>query len=45
MGACWKRFAAETRNRWVVEIQASHYLFIDRRVEVLAAVRAFLSRC
>ncbi len=36
------RFAAETPNGQVLEISASHYLFIDRRDDVLAAMREFL---
>ena len=41
--ACRDRFAAETANGQVIEIRASHYLFIDRRDEVLAAIREFLT--
>lgn len=37
------RFAAETPNARVVELNASHYLFIDRRDDVLAAMREFLT--
>ncbi len=41
--ACRDRFAAETANAHVIELQASHYLFIDHRDDVLAAMRAFLA--
>lgn len=41
--ACRDRFAAETANARVIELRASHYLFIDRRDDVLAAMRAFLT--
>jgi pimeloyl-ACP methyl ester carboxylesterase len=37
------RFAAETADARVVELRASHYLFIDRRDDVLAAMREFLA--
>jgi pimeloyl-ACP methyl ester carboxylesterase len=40
--ACRDRFAAEAQNAHVLEIRGSHYLFIDRRDDVLAAMRAFL---
>jgi pimeloyl-ACP methyl ester carboxylesterase len=40
--ACRDRFAAETAYGRVVEIRAGHYLFLDRRDDVLAAVREFL---
>lgn len=40
--ACRDRFATETANGHVIEIRCSHYLFIDRRDEVLAAMREFL---
>ena len=41
--ACRNRFAAETPNAHVVELRGSHYLFIDRRDDVLAAMREFLA--
>jgi pimeloyl-ACP methyl ester carboxylesterase len=41
--ACRDRFAAETPDARVVELRASHYLFIDHRDEVLAAMRQFLT--
>ncbi len=41
--ACRDRFAAETANGQVIEIRASHYLFFDRRDDVLAAMREFLT--
>ena len=37
------RFATETAHARVIELHASHYLFIDRRDDVLAALREFLS--
>ena len=40
--ACRDRFAAETAHGQVVEIRASHYLFLDHRDDVLAAMREFL---
>ena len=40
--ACRDRFAAETATGQVMEIHASHYLFFDRRDDVLAAMREFL---
>ncbi len=40
--ACRDRFAAETANGRVIEIRASHYLFFDRRDDVLKAMREFL---
>ncbi len=41
--ACRDRFAAETANAHVIELQASHYLFIDRRDDVLGVMREFLT--
>lgn len=41
--ACRDRFAAETPDAHVLELRASHYLFIDRRDDVLAAMREFLT--
>ena len=41
--ACRDRFAAETADGHVIEIRASHYLFLDRRDDVLAAMREFLT--
>lgn len=41
-GACRDRFATETANAHVIELQASHYLFIDHRDDVLTAMREFL---
>ena len=41
--ACRDRFAAETSNGRVLELRASHYLFFDRRDDVLAAMREFLA--
>jgi pimeloyl-ACP methyl ester carboxylesterase len=41
--ACRDRFAAETANGQVIELRASHYLFLDRRDDVLAAMREFLT--
>lgn len=41
--ACRDRFAAETAAGRVMEIRASHYLFLDRRDDVLAAMREFLT--
>jgi pimeloyl-ACP methyl ester carboxylesterase len=41
--ACRDRFAAETANARVIELRASHYLFIDRRDDVLAAMHEFLA--
>lgn len=40
--ACRERFAAETPQGEVLEMQASHYLFLDHRDEVLLAMREFL---
>jgi len=40
---CRDRFAAETADGHVIEIRASHYLFLDRRDDVLAAMRKFLT--
>lgn len=37
------RFAAETADARVLELRASHYLFIDRRDDVLTAMREFLT--
>lgn len=37
------RFAAETADAQVIELRASHYLFIDRRDDVVAAMREFLT--
>ena len=39
---CRDRFAAEAAHGKVVEIEASHYVFLDHRDEVLEAMRAFL---
>ncbi len=41
--ACRDRFAASTAHGRVVEVRASHYLFLDRRDAVLAAMRNFLA--
>jgi pimeloyl-ACP methyl ester carboxylesterase len=41
--ACRDRFVDETANARVIELRASHYLFIDRRDDVLKAMRAFLT--
>ena len=41
--ACRDRFAAETAHAHVIELRASHYLFIDRRGDVLVAMREFLT--
>ncbi|WP_165372604.1 alpha/beta fold hydrolase [Nocardioides iriomotensis] len=41
--ACRDRFLDETADARVLEIRASHYLFIDRRDDVLTAVREFLT--
>ena len=41
--ACRDRFAAETADAHVIELRGSHYLFIDRRDAVLAAMREFLT--
>jgi pimeloyl-ACP methyl ester carboxylesterase len=41
--ACRDRFAIETANGQVIELRASHYLFFDRRDDVLAAMREFLT--
>jgi pimeloyl-ACP methyl ester carboxylesterase len=41
--ACRDRFAAETAHGQVIKIRASHYLFLDRRDDVLAAMRGFLT--
>lgn len=41
--ACRERFVAETADSRVLELVASHYVFIDRRDDVVAAVRAFLA--
>jgi pimeloyl-ACP methyl ester carboxylesterase len=40
--ACRDRFVAETAAGKVIEIRASHYLFLDRRDDVVAAMREFL---
>jgi pimeloyl-ACP methyl ester carboxylesterase len=41
--ACRERFVAETAAGQVIEIRdATHYLFLDHRADVLAAMRAFL---
>ena len=40
--ACRDRFAAEMADAQVLELHASHYLFIDRREDVLAAMLKFL---
>ncbi|XGX77364.1 Putative aminoacrylate hydrolase RutD [Terrabacter sp. BE26] len=40
---CRDRFARESVDPHVLELHASHYLFIDSRDEVLAAMRAFLT--
>ena len=40
---CRDRFTAETANAHVIELRASHYLFIDRRDDVLAEMREFLT--
>ena len=40
--ACRDRFQAEVAGAEVVELTASHYLFIDRRDDVVAAMRDFL---
>jgi pimeloyl-ACP methyl ester carboxylesterase len=37
------RFAAETASAQVLELRGSHYLFIDRRDDVVAAMREFLT--
>ena len=42
--ACRDRFAAETADAHVIELRASHYLFIDRPDDVLAAIRKFLTK-
>lgn len=41
--ACLDRFAAETSNGRVLELRASHYLFIDHRDDVLAVIWTFLT--
>ena len=41
--ACRDRFVDEMANAHVIELRASHYLFIDRRDDVLAAMREFLT--
>ncbi|MET0929888.1 MAG: hypothetical protein ABWX74_10230, partial [Aeromicrobium sp.] len=41
--ACRDRFAAEAADPHVIELRASHYLFIDRRNDVVAAMREFLA--
>ena len=40
--ACRDRFTAETTHGRAVEISGSHYLFLDHRDDVLAAMREFL---
>lgn len=40
---CRDRFAAETANGQVIETRAGHYLFLDRRDDVLAVMREFLT--
>lgn len=40
--ACRDRFRAEVAEAEVVELRASHYLFIDRRDDVVAAMTDFL---
>jgi hypothetical protein len=40
--ACRDRFAAEMATGQVMEIRGSHWLFFDRRDDVLAAMREFL---
>ncbi len=39
---CRDRFAEETAHGQVIEMHASHYLFLDHRDDVLAAIREFL---
>ena len=41
--ACRDRFAAETPDAHLLELPGSHYLFIDRRDDVVAAMREFLA--
>lgn len=41
--ACRDRFVDEAANARVIELRASHYLFIDRRDDVLTAMREFLT--
>lgn len=41
--ACRDRFVDETADARVIELRASHYLFIDRRDDVLTAMRGFLT--
>ena len=41
--ACRDRFAAETAHGRVIEVRAGHYLFLDHRDDVLAAMREFLT--
>jgi pimeloyl-ACP methyl ester carboxylesterase len=41
--ACRDRFASETASGQVIETHGSHYLFLDRRDDVLAAMREFLT--
>ena len=41
--ACRDRFVAETAHGRVIEMRASHYVFLDRRDDVLAAIREFLT--
>ena len=40
---CRDRFVDETANARVIELRASHYLFIDRRDDVVRAMREFLT--
>jgi pimeloyl-ACP methyl ester carboxylesterase len=40
---CRDRFEAGTPDARVVELRASHYLFIDRRDDVVEAMRSFLA--
>jgi pimeloyl-ACP methyl ester carboxylesterase len=41
--SCRDRFAAETADAQLIELEASHYLFIDRRDDVVAAMRTYLT--
>ena len=41
--ACRDRFVDETADARVIELRASHYLFIDRRDDVLTAMQEFLT--
>lgn len=40
---CRDRFAAATADAHLIELRASHYLFIDRRDDVVRALREFLA--